>query len=239
MAITKITITGSDDRTFIEDLIKLSDRYPLVEWGILFSTNRAGSTRYPSAEWLTQFLIVAKTYNINISAHLCGEWTRNFFVGNFSFLNKKTLAGERIIDYFQRIQLNFNATRNDYDVSKFISFIEAFEDKQFIFQCNNSNVKLCEDVLQNKQNNIAFLYDSSGGIGKLPTYWPSPFPNYYTGYAGGLNPENLKSNIIEIVKMADGKNIWIDVETGVRDGEDDKLNLSKIESFLEIATPFC
>ena len=46
--LTTVTITGADDRVDPWELARLSEEFPHVEWGVLISTGRAGTPRYPS-----------------------------------------------------------------------------------------------------------------------------------------------------------------------------------------------
>jgi phosphoribosylanthranilate isomerase len=75
-----------------------------------------------------------------------------------------------------------------------------------------------------------------GGRGVLPENWQGVVPNHFTGYAGGLNPDNLEEALININKAVGDNEIWIDTETGVR--TDDKLDLEKVVKFLEIAKKY-
>ncbi len=48
---------------------------------------------------------------------------------------------------------------------------------------------------------------------------------------GGLTPENVEEQYKEIAIRAGSARIWIDVESGVRDDQD-QLDLTKVRSFL-------
>jgi hypothetical protein len=43
----RVTITGADDSTSIDEMLALSRRFPFVEWGILVSKRHEGSYRFP------------------------------------------------------------------------------------------------------------------------------------------------------------------------------------------------
>lgn len=58
MEIKIVTITGADDNTNHSDMINISKDFPFVEWGILFSSSRQGSERYPSIEWVNELMNV-------------------------------------------------------------------------------------------------------------------------------------------------------------------------------------
>ena len=101
MKINKVTITGADDKTDIDKLIRLTDKYPFVEWGILFSSGREGTQRYPSHEWIKQ---IVET-DLPLSAHFCGWWAKQVLEeSNFSLIEQA--------EGFSRIQLNYNFARS-------------------------------------------------------------------------------------------------------------------------------
>ena len=228
--INKITITGADDHTDINDMIRISKQFPLVEWGILFSKNRQGTQRYPSYEWVRKLREVLPDYPLNLSAHLCGNWTKDIFQGKFSWIVEET----GYLMMFQRLQLNFNCQANPYNLAKFVSLIQKYPDYQFILQENKSN-ELFNREVRSELENIAFLYDSSGGRG-TPIQIPPPRPimDFYTGYAGGLNPDNVLDMVGALAPISNSVNVWIDVETGVR--TNDVLDMVKVEEFLTNAT---
>ncbi len=47
MKIDKVTLTGADDSVRPAELVEISQQYPLVEWGILFSKSQQGTARFP------------------------------------------------------------------------------------------------------------------------------------------------------------------------------------------------
>lgn len=242
MKLLKVTITGADNNVDPQELIKISKKFPFVEWGLLFSKGRVNTSRYPIKHYgyILSMLAEEQDADIHLSAHICGEWTREFFMGDFTFAN--TLHPLEYPDIFSRVQLNFNSTTYKYDLIKTREILQNHYFTQFIFQHNKSNLKLCNEILMSteigKLENIHFLYDSSGGRGTSRSEWPHPIKGHLTGYAGGLNPINLEEQLklIETV-TEENEEIWIDVETGVRDTKDN-LDLSKVVKFLEIASKF-
>lgn len=58
------------------------------------------------------------------------------------------------------------------------------------------------------------------------TAWPSPFPNRTCGYAGGLGPDNLETELPRIIGAARKHPFWIDMESSLR-GLDDCFDLGK------------
>lgn len=240
MFIERVTITGADDNTDIKDLFELTKKYPFVEWGILFSPSREGLSRYPSIYWIEKLYNESKVFiseELKCSAHLCGDYSRQVIEEGISskYLSKVKSASH----LFKRIQLNFNSqnTSVNFDKLKYV-FDNTFI--PLIFQYNKSNKEICDKIIDylhktypiysNKAN---FLYDGSGGRGVIPEQWKDVIPYFFTGYAGGLNPNNIEEELNKINSVANiNADIWIDTETGVR--TDDKLDLDKVDKFLGI-----
>src|SRR6202041_129470 len=124
--INSITITGADDSIEPQQLIDLQNKYPFVEWGILFSTKRTGTPRYPSANWIDSFL----SYRfLGTSAHLCGDYAKAILLGDDSFL--QLTEGK-----FSRVQINHNFAQSPNGVDKLQSIIEDWPNISFIIQKN-------------------------------------------------------------------------------------------------------
>lgn len=244
MEIKTVTITGADDNTHQADMISISKDFPFVEWGILFSRSRQGSERYPSLVWVDELMRMVLSHNCmepnqpKLSAHLCGDYTWQYLttghLASSVFDLGKVMSGIA----FKRWQLNFNSTNNPACEEFYRSIFEN-DAVSIILQFNKANYDLCQKViaLNNLNNsNIQFLYDGSGGRGVLPGEWQEVVPNHFTGYAGGLNPDNLEESLVNINKAAGDNQIWIDTETGVR--TDGKLDLKKVVKFLEISSKY-
>ena len=232
--IQTVTLTGADDSIQPSDLAKLSNEFPFVEWGILLSKSREGTNRYPTSEWMKQLNTICGLVSpprLRLSGHICGRWVRDICDGNWTFLDECT----EIYEMFSRFQLNFHGLVHKLNREK---FIEGFEDerlqnRQFIFQLDDVNNDILE-VAKGSGIDAVALFDLSGGAGRLPEEWPKA--NGVCGYAGGLGPENLQSQLELIEQVAgDSSPIWIDSETRVRSGNDQQFDLDKVRSFLEIA----
>jgi phosphoribosylanthranilate isomerase len=256
MKIKIVTITGADDNTNHQDLIEISKKYPFVEWGILFSPTRndKGESRYPTIEWVNKFKkdVIAHNFTkidsfmtngfdlgrneitIMVSAHICGGYTKELLEGN-NILIKEKLKDVYSHLFLNRSQWNFNSSKNEVHET-FYDFLNNPLNGKTILQFNKANYHLCQKVIEMNNHNIHFLYDGSGGRGVLPNEWTGVVPNHFTGYAGGLNPDNLEEALINIEKSVGDNEIWIDTETGVR--TDDKLDLDKVVGFLEIAKKY-
>lgn len=221
MKINKVTITGADDKTKIEDLIKLSQRFPFVEWGILFSNGREGTQRYPSKQWIKEVV----NYNMNLSAHFCGWWPRQVLEkANYELIT--SLKG------FDRVQLNYNFSRSrGWDLESLLS--NQF-DVNVILQYNGANEKIIMNT--DIPTNTHILYDASGGRGTEIQNINPPVKNLYTGYAGGLNPDNIDNICQLITNHSDSSTVWIDLESGAR--TNNEFDLDKVEKILEISSSY-
>lgn len=241
MILDRVTITGADDSIDPIDLVKLSEEFPFVEWGILFSPRHQGSYRYPSDKWLSEFWKVRKS-SMKLSAHLCGRWVRDIVLdADFSWFRDYA----SISDFFQRVQLNFHGQYHRKSIHLEHN-LKAINSKQFILQCDAVNDN---DILSLANSGACVpLFDVSGGAGKVPEKWPEVWPGIYCGYAGGLGPHNVDSELhrIEGVVSLDDRihidfdeevvgpdvRIWIDMEKNVRSEDDSLFDLDKVRDVL-------
>lgn len=229
MNIKYVTLTGADDSVSPVKLVTLSKKYPFVEWGILFSTSRIGTSRYPSLEWIDELVSFAKANSMNLSAHFCGAFVRQALNGHISFLE-----GDRF-SKFQRVQFNLGSKGLSEALSN-ETFINAQKsiDKTVILGGNYEDAKIDTNFLLS--NLICPLFDASGGNGLESKEFPEPFKcrkgfSVTQGYAGGIGPENIISKAFEIKKVIEtNAPIWIDMESKIR--ADDKFDLDKCEDVL-------
>lgn len=228
MIIDRVTITGADDSTDIQWMSEIQKQYPFVEWGILVSQNQIGNYRFPSPCWLEQLLEIQ--HQLKTSIHVCGRWVREICTGNWSHLIRSVGPNMKKA---QRIQLNFHQYVHKIDQQFFKSaHIEIQNNNwQLIFQIDGVNDELLTQARLNNLNAVP-LYDLSSGAGILPLEWPQQSDGIYTGYAGGLGPQNVLDQINRIKNVANG-HIWIDMETRVRTDDDSKLDEELVESVLE------
>jgi len=231
--IDRVTITGADDSIRPDALGDLADRYPFVEWGILFSGSRQGMPRYPTPGWLSALGAVVANRKLTFSAHLCGRWVRDLVLqGNLTFRKEY----EALWPMWSRIQLNFHGQYH----KACIGFVGALRDnrgKDWIFQHDGVNDGLISTFTQNPNLRAYPLFDRSGGAGAVPLWWPKPICPYQ-GYAGGLGPDNIVEEIRRIEAVTGDSRIWIDMETRVRSEDDRVFDLGKVERCLELAKPF-
>ena len=87
--------------------------------------------------------------------------------------------------------------------------------------------------------NAVALFDHSGGKGRVPRHWtPIPHQEVFTGYAGGLGPDNLADELKRIHDAVGEATIWIDLETKVRSDDDKVFDLDKVRRCYDIARPY-
>lgn len=229
MNINKVTISGADDKVNVETLKDIQRRFPFVEWGILISKKRMGTNRYPTANWLGDL-----EQDLNISFHLCGDIVREFVSGNHDVVWQAGL-------YWGRCQLNFSFKEDKNYLPNLLEISEtarSIPNKAFVLAYNNGSKKTLDMFIKNHislPDNIHFLYDSSGGRGTEIKYFQRPLINY-TGYAGGISPDNVFQICDTLSNMEWQDNIWIDMETGVRTNDD--FDISKVEKVLSLCEKF-
>jgi phosphoribosylanthranilate isomerase len=215
-----------------KDLVELSKKYPFAEWAVLLyrkGDEFVEKPRYPSFLWISKFLDACPD-NVNRAVHLCGDYVDDFVWRRPIYnLNK-----------FQRIQLNFRATPDATHVeSKFFATLLSVSIKwklqHVITQYNEDNKELHRMLGYIKNHEV--LFDASRGKGLTPTEWPKPLirsvdNSRYYGYAGGLGPDNLETELPKIMKAAGNAPFWIDMESGVR--TNNHFDLEKAEKCLQI-----
>lgn len=248
--IKTVTITGADDSVDYTELAKLSEEFPFVEWGILFSAKQVGTSRFPSLEWLRGLRdLHERGLFPKLSMHLCGRFVKNFLVGEFDFIDVNL---QSLWPMFKRVQLNTHGEPHEWKLELVEQFIAANPDKEFIFQYDEVNTDLIEGLgKRDKVENISTLFDLSHGAGISPKgdQWPVPLNWIKCGYAGGLGPDNLHRQCLNILHKLSGtlqdkpdREIWIDMETKVRTEVPgmamDRFDLDKVRQCLEIAKPF-
>lgn len=238
MPLNRVTITGADDKTDTDTLLKLSAVYPFVEWGILVGSHYG--ERFPSLEWVKS-LVDAKVNSdikVQLSLHVCGSHLKNIANGH-SFLYE-TLGNELFA--FQRVQLNWHGEKQKPNCSENIlhSFCKLDRggfgwDPVLIFQLDGVNDDLYEAA--GRRFAVCGLFDRSHGAGVLHGEWPKASTEIPCGWAGGLGPGNLESELPRIDAQAWAvQNYWVDMETQVR--TDELLDLPKVERCLQIANEF-
>jgi len=222
MKINRVTITGADNNVNPYELHMASHRNPYVEWGILFSRNKEGKQRYPNQEWIRLVCLI----NANLSAHFCGWWAKEVVENqNFDLITN-------LHPKFKRIQLNyrFTSAKSQEYLEAINNFCIEYPERDIILQYNKGNKAAVDNFMLGKDMKaIQFLYDSSGGNGNVISEIQEPF-NYYTGYAGGIDLENVE-NVCKLITAHENESeVWIDLESGAR--TNNELDMVKVKSIL-------
>lgn len=198
---------------------------PTCEFGVLYSESQAGK-RYPGYEFCNKFLDWGQN-KIDTSLHLCGS----------EVIEKFLLAESSIIDLCRkanRTQLNINIKNySDHDKlsDQIIEVMEKYK-LSIILQRNASKMKFNSLMLSKCiSDKLHLLHDSSGGFGREITSVVSPDERHFTGYAGGIKPDNVKK-IVDLIEVTNINNLpyYIDMESGVR--EDNSFSTSKCRKII-------
>jgi hypothetical protein len=230
MKIKYVTMTGADDHTSPSDLADLSEKYPFAEWGILFSQTWSGVPRYPGFDWVLDLCAIAVSHPMNLCAHLCGKWVKDAMNGDITFLRDGELDSA-----FGRVQLNCRQNMLREAMTWEPVWQAMSIPKPIILGGDYTALKV--DPLKFLSIGVSPLFDTSGGHGKLTKEWPKPWPDVLCGYAGGLGPHNLLKQLEKIEEAVGGCEIWIDMETHIRDGKE-QFNLEKCKEVLELVKPW-
>jgi hypothetical protein len=188
-----ITVTGLDERTPVQALLNLA-RMPNVELGFLYTRTPEGRNRYPSREWLARALPRATG---RAALHVCGGGAR-----------RELVAGEmgELLPHVQRIQVNGLLQVEDVE-----QICAAYPGHTIITQHKPDNAHL----LSVQAPNHALLVDGSGGRGLAPETWVHPDSTKPVGFAGGLGPDSIATELTRVKAVAEGA-WWVDMEGKLR-----------------------
>jgi len=203
--LNRVTFTGVDNKTNVEDLVEFKKEFPFVEFGVLVSKNNTNTNvnnRYPNLSVINSL----RNKNLNLACHLCGSIARNIVQKN-EWQGVYDLLGDTF-DIFDRFQLNVSG------VHEFSTEVIFPKNKQFLIQ-------LKEDIsLYNfykyKFDNVFGFQDNSGGMGVFQDDWR--VEDKYFGYAGGLSEKNVVSVLDKLSNIA-YNDFWVDMESSVRTDE--------------------
>jgi phosphoribosylanthranilate isomerase len=236
MKLKFVTLTGADNSVRPADLRMTSERYPFVEWAILFSKSKSGVPRYPSYDWVLDFAREVFDFDfMNSAAHLCGKWVEDAMQGKITFLHDIHMD-----QAFSRIQLNMGKDR----LREALRSSELTAATSKILQrviLGGNYASITADPSYYRKHGLAPLFDASGGRGVLTREWPKPLADadgpLFCGYAGGLGPDNVAEELARIAEVVGDVQVWIDMETGIR-SKNDKFDLQKCDQVLEAALPW-
>jgi hypothetical protein len=232
------------------------ERYPSENWKTKFDT-------------LVRLIPGSDRHDRQVAAHFCGWYSSEVLEnGNIDLLTNLSRVFKRV-----QINYNFKRSKK-WNLTPVLKYAKENPDRSIIFQFNLSNADALLDaildgqkspfnismiqaakkamkahgheVIENVPNNVHFLFDSSGGNGLYDDtlFYTEPILDYYTGYAGGINCENVES-ICKIITEhkpttlayhPNNTNCWIDLESGVR--TNNEFDLEKVETILKITSKF-
>lgn len=175
--------------------------------------------------------------------HVCG-----------SKAQERLLDGKVPVAAFYRIQ--WNGRFNSEQVHRLVSL---YPNVRFVFQYNESTADDWAELgrqyktwkgenhllwlSRNPYIRISMLVDASGGRGVLPESWQLPvvpgLEQIDVGFAGGLEPDNLRWNIEAVHKTLSAadfsfgtRKVWFDLEQGLRDEATDTFSLARAEDVI-------
>lgn len=226
MKLKHITFTGLDEKTNPEYLMRIQREFPLVEFGVLMSANwKTNGNRYPNPDIIQRFT----DQGLNLSAHLCGRIAREAYTGNFT----NVIETYPIFTHpdFKRTQLNVAPYENIFETAE---TIEEPINKEIIIQQRSPSIKdthaFIRFELKNPDANVTMLIDPSGGRG-VDDGLDIIATDYKTGYAGGINADNVEEKLRTLMTLETIGDFWIDMESGVR--TNDWFDIEKVKAVLE------
>jgi hypothetical protein len=226
----KLGFCGADESANPLLMGLICQSYPFVEFGVLFRPDMEGKPRYPAEEWVNKLAAVARASRgkMGLAAHLCGQRCQEILDAEPDDTFVSTLFDRG----FRRVQINATAQNRvslsregmDVHVRSLASVMLKHPELEFIIQRNGETKPLYEGLLESPHcgqagllpANVTMLVDESKGTGIRGKHWPSPPQEYDIGYAGGIGPLNLHSILKEVLLAANGRNIWVDMETSLR-----------------------
>lgn len=192
-----LTLTGADERTDVTALGKIN-----AEIGLLYTATPEGRNRYPRWEWIRETSLELR----RASLHVCGRGARALL-----------MEGKLPVSGFQRIQVNGGILALEVE-----RLCAMYPHHTIITQHHLNNAHL----LAVRADNHALLIDASGGQGKSPEAWGQPDTGKAVGFAGGLGPDNLASELRKITALARA-GWWADMEGKLR--VDDWFSVERAE----------
>lgn len=221
-----ISFVGVDTNTNLEDIEQFESKIP-CEFSVLFSETKSltKDMRYPSYDYCSKFLAWGKEKKVITSLHLCGSVIERYLSQDPQIIELCNLAS--------RIQLNLNiATYPNYEeLTQRLLFSISENGHHIILQQNKTKQKFMDLFLKSPDVFISLLHDSSGGFGREISKVDPPYNLHFTGYAGGIKPDNVKK-IVDLIELANIKNemYYIDMESGVR--EDNIFSITKCQQVI-------
>ena len=224
-------LCGADDSVDPALLGLISEKYPFVEWGVLFRPDKEGEPRYATMGWVREKLhpvFLQSNGSLRLAAHFCGVRVNEVLSGDDTFVREIAALG------FRRIQINATAV-NGVDTSNLpgaVPIVAALMAKnlgvEFIIQRSDETEPLWGGLAALADSpggpkNMSMLFDESKGTGKMLASYTPPPAAYEIGYAGGIGPKNIGEVLDLAIAAGQGRSVWIDMESRLRgdvDGRD-------------------
>jgi len=224
MKLKRITFTGVDARTDIQDLVDIQREYPIAEFGVLTSYHWYENGNRYLAPMLVKSL---PGRDLSLALHVCGSAAHDAAVGDWEKIDRHLLG---TLDMFRRIQLNVSNRLDNPAVLSAPPYLQQL----IVQQRSRHNLELYSrtfDALHGSPNcYVSVLLDASGGQGIDTPLEVLPTPRM-VGYAGGFNPDNVADKLVFLLQnVPRGGRFWIDMESGVR--TDDWFDTAKVRRVL-------
>ena len=180
--------------------------------------------------------MLRKRKSLPLALHLNQDWVEGFCDGIKIPELQELLswADHQGNPIFQRVQLNFKIGRNKApEIGRLESQMKQYPHLRFILSYNDANADLIGKIYQRRQVVFDCLFDESFGEGVAPSQrHPPVLADVIQGYAGGLSPENVSS---ELEKIADivplDAVIFVDAE-GKLKGDDGHFDYAKAREYV-------
>lgn len=208
MKLKHISLIGIDEKTNLNELQILQDKYPLVEFGVIMSKNwKDNGNRYYNPDNLEKL----KNKNLNLSLHLCGSLARSAILNDW---NPTLLFLKENINLFKRAQLNISTNKKNPE--NLILDIPKPLKEVIIQQKGIDGAKMFLDYYQKtKDKKVSILLDSSGGLGIDTPLIPLDI-ECKVGYAGGFGPDNILEKTRLLLNSEKTHDFWVDMESKIR-----------------------
>lgn len=214
-----ITFSGVDDNVNVADLELFSKRFSTIEWGVLYCPEKEGTARHPSAVWRTSFI----DHGFASSClHLCGE---QVFRNVLDSRRRESVL--RHAKRYRRVQADINFKRRAFTDDQVLGvYLLLLENDttlvvRYDAESHNVIVRLFDRIGRLHSDKVHVLFDMPPSHGRKPLPWPSPliYDTLY-GYAGNIGPGSVAQQLERIHEAfgEDFSNYWLDVESGVRTG---------------------
>ena len=234
MELRGVTLTGVDQFVDLRRLLALSREFDCAEWGLLYSPKAAGREfRYPDLFGRDRQFVaeLCGLEGVKVALHVCGAGVTELREGSNPALNE-------LIRMVGRVQLNLRGP--DHGAEQVLAMVRQVTTRnpsaKVIVQANKVNADLA--VAIGDDPSIQWLWDASGGRGKLCREWPSEavwrsmgLDGREKGFAGGLAPSNLRVELSRIAETLTHavERTWLDMESSLRCVRDRfDLDLAKV-----------